>query len=73
MLVSLTEAFFPGVDSCRFSQQVSGSSLPPLLDGPGALVPGGETETRVRASFLGGGGIHPSSAGIPRISVVELS
>ncbi len=41
MLVSQTEAFFPDVDSCRFSHRCLGLHFPPLLDGPGALVPGG--------------------------------
>ncbi len=49
MLVSLKEAFFSGVDSCRLSHRCLGLLFPPLLDGHG-----GERETRVRALFRGG-------------------
>ena len=68
MLVSLKEAFFSGVDSCRLSHRCLGLLFPPLLGGHG----GGEGDEGSR--FVpGGGGLLPSSAGMPRISVVELS
>ena len=51
MLVSLKEAFFSGVDSCRLSHRCLGLLFPPLLDGHGGgegdegsrFVPGGRS------------------------------